>query len=162
MTYAPINAKSAYLATTEVFPKDNEQFLIKLTTKYTDIANAVNDREIAIYQASQQVLTGQVYSTPGDNQTKKYVFRTMFYIGAVPAGSTLTTAHGIAGLVQCTHMYGTCITATPNFKPIPFTDAALVTNQIALYADSTNFYVVVGATSPAITSGTVTLEYLLN
>ena len=65
MAYAPTNSKTAYLNTAEVFPKEPDRLLIKLTSTHTDVANAVNVREIALYQASQPVLTGQQFSVPG-------------------------------------------------------------------------------------------------
>lgn len=162
MTYAPLNTQAGFLNTAEVFPEDKSQFLIKLTSTYTDIANRVNIREIGTYQDQQQILTGQQFSTPGDNQTKKFSFRQMYYFGAIAPGATLTIPHNILGLVQFTHLYGTCITAVPDFRPVPFVDTSDLTGQISLRADATNIYVINGAIAPAITSGLIVAEYLLN
>ena len=161
-TYQPINAETAYLPTTTVFPKDDEQRLIEMTSNYTAIAQAVNVREIALYQNGQPTITGQLFSDPGFQVAKKLVYRQMYYIGAIAPGATLTVAHGITGLVQFTHMYGTVVTNAVDYRPIPFASTAAFNQQISLGADSTNFYVSNGAGAPAITSGIVVLEYLLN
>jgi hypothetical protein len=162
MTFQPSNSKTVFLATSEVFPQDQSQFLVKLTSTYTDIAQCVNVREIATYQDNQAVITGQQFSTPGNTQLKKYTFRKVYYFGAILAGATLTVAHGITGLVQFTSMYGTCVTAIVDYRPIPFVSTAAVNQQISLNADGTNFYVINGAASPNITSGIIVLQYLLN
>lgn len=162
MTYQPINSKAAFLPTTEFFPKDETQRLIKHTTNYTDIAQAVNVREIALYQNGQPVITGQQFSDPTNNQNKKYTFRNVYYFGAIAAGATLNIAHGITGLAQFTHMYGTCVTAVVDYRPIPFSSTAAVNQQISLRVSGANIEIINGAASPNITSGIIVLEYLLN
>jgi hypothetical protein len=147
-----------YLATSEVFPEDKSQMLIKMTSVYTDIANRVNLREIALYDENLQLATGQQFSTPGNNKPRRQSFRKTFYFGAIGAGATLSFAHGIAGLVQFTHMHGTCVTAA-DFRPIPYVPAVAV-NYISLNADAVNVNVQNGAI--AINSGIIILEYLLN
>ncbi len=159
--FQPINAKNAFLNTAEVFPKEEDNLLRKLTALHTDVANTVNVREIALYQQNQAVLTGQQFSIPGTNQTKKYTFRQVYYFGSISAGATLTFAHGITGLVQLTLAYGTCVTAS-DFRPIPYASATNVTGQISLTVTATNIVIVNGSTSPNITSGIIVLEYLLN
>ena len=161
MTFAPTNSKTAFLNTAETLPKDQEQLLIKLTTMHTDVANAVNVREIALYQDSQAVLTGQQFSIPGTNQGKKSTFRQMYYFGAIAAGATLTFAHGITGLVQLTHAHGTCVTAA-DFRPIPYASTAALNQQISLRVTAANIEIINGAAAPNIVSGIVVLEYLLN
>ena len=118
MTFKPDNTQNSFLTTAETFPEDDSQFLIKLTSLYTDIANAVNIREIAQYE-NAEVLTGQQYFTQGNNQTKRYVFRKVFSIGAIASGATSTVAHGIAGLVLPVHIYGVATTDVVDWRPIP-------------------------------------------
>lgn len=160
MTYAPLNSKTAFLNTAETYPKDQEQLLIKLTSLHTDIANAVNVREISIYQQDQPVLTGQQFSVTGSNQAKKQTYRKTFYFGAIAAGATSTFAHGITGITQLTHAYGTCITAA-DFRPIPYASTVALNQQISLRVTATDIEIINGAACPNITSGIVVLEYLL-
>lgn len=150
----------SFLITAETFPKDMGQLLIKMTSLHTDIANAVNVREIAIYQDGQAVLTGQQFSVPGSSQQRNQVFRSTYYFGAIAAGATLSFAHNIIGLVQLTHAYGTCVTAI-DFRPIPYSSTVALNQQISLRVTATNIEIINGAGSPNITSGIIVLEYLL-
>ena len=154
--------QSPFLSTAEVFPEDQSQFLIKMTSIYTDIAQSVNNKEIALYQQNEQLITGQQFSVPGNNETKKYTFRKVFYIGAIGTGASLSFAHNIAGLVQFTMMYGTCITNIVDFRPIPYPPTPPGSDEITLKSTSTTVTVSNGASAPPITSGIIVLEYLLN
>jgi hypothetical protein len=160
MTYAPANAKTAYLNVAETYPKDPSQLLVKLTSLHSDIANAINVREISLYQQGQPMLTGQQFSVAGSNQAKKTTYRLVYYIGAIAAGATLTFAHGITGLVQLAHAYGTCVT-TADFRPIPYSSTVALNQQISLRVTAANVEIINGAGCPNITSGIVVLEYLL-
>lgn len=163
MTFGPVDSKTSFLSTAETFPQDQSQLLVKMTSVHSDIANCVNIREIAQYEDDQQLLTGQQFSTPGNPILKKYVFRKMLYIGAYAAGATYNIPHGITGLVQFTHIYGTCVTDAVDYRPIPYTSAIAVANQTSIRVDNAgNIILGVGAGSPNITSGIIVLEYLLN
>ena len=161
MTVSSNASIAPFLNTTEVYPEDESQLRIKLTDVYTKTATSVNLREIAIYDL-QELLTGQLWFDPNDNQNKRFTFRQVYQIGAIAAGATLNVLHGIVGVVAFTRMYGTCVTAVVDYRPIPYADAAVVTNQISLTVAGVNLVIVNGATAPNITSGIIVLEYLLN
>ena len=161
MTFLPANSKAAFLPTYDVFSEDESQRLYQLNKNYTDTANAVNVREISLYD-TVELLDGQQFFTTGNAQKKRYGYRKVFSIGTVNAGATLTTAHGLTGVTIFTNIYGTVITAIPDYRPMPYSSATLITDQIQIYCDSTNVYVVNGATAPQITSGLIVLEYLKN
>jgi hypothetical protein len=161
MTFAPINAKTAFLNTSEVYPLDPSQLLIKLTGLHTDISNAVNVREISIYQDGQEVLTGQQFSTVGNTQKKRYAFRKVFYFGVIAPGATLNIAHGLTNITSFVHIYGTILVAPGgDWRPIPYVSVAAVGDQVALRVDTVNVIIANGATGPNITSGIVVIEYL--
>lgn len=161
MTYGPDNSKAAFLSTYEVFPTDDEnQLQVKMSNLHTDIANCVNIREIGLYEQNTELLTGQQYSYPGTNQTKNYVFRKVFYFGAIAPGATLTVAHGINEFTVFTNIYGTIIVNIPEFRPLPYVSATLITDQVGVSVTPINYVITNGATAPAITSGTLVLEYL--
>jgi len=165
MTYAPFNAKTAFLSTSEVYPQDSGQLLIKLTDLHTSVANAVNVREISLYQDQQECLTGQQWSIPGDNNKKKLTFRKAFYFGTINAGATLNIPHGITDLVECTTFKGACVTNVVDYRPIPYSDVTAVTNNISINVTGGvggNVIIQNGATAPNITSGKVTVEYFRN
>lgn len=165
MTYAPTDTKGPFLDKSPILSQDKEQFLIKLTSLHTDIANAVNSREISIYEEKVQVNTGNQFSIPfvaGQPLRKKNSYRKTFYFGAIAPGAALSIAHGIANLVECTKIGATCITNKPDFRPIPYSSATLVTDQIQILVDAANIVITNGATAPAIVSGKAIIEYFLN
>lgn len=161
MTYSPINTKISYLPSTEYFPEDDDELLVKLATVYSNIAKAANIKEIGLYDVVEQI-NGQLFFDPANAQRKRTAFRKVFPIGAIAPGAVLTFAHGIARVVLFTRIYGTCITNVVDYRPIPYVNEALVTNQVSVRASATNVFVANGATAPAITSGIVVLEYLLS
>ena len=62
------NTRPSFVVTAETLPQDPGQLLVKLTSMHTDVANAINTREISIYQEGQAIPTGQQFSVPGSNQ----------------------------------------------------------------------------------------------
>ena len=161
MTTSSNSSIAPYLRTTEVFPEDQSQLLIKHTNVYSNVANAVNVREIGIYDL-QELLSGKKWFNTTNLQNMRSVYRKVFQIGPINAGAIQTIAHGISGIVAFTHMYGTCITSVVDYRPIPYVDETVVTNQIRLNCSGTNLIIANGATAPGITSGSIVLEYLLN
>lgn len=157
-----MTTQSPFVSSSEYFSPDNSQLLIQLSSNHTNIANAINDREIALYQDQQQTVTGQQFSSPGTNQAKKYTFRKVFYFGAIAPGATLSFAHGITNLVQFTRLYGTCVTNVVDYRPIPFIDSPIGGGEISLLSTPTNIVITLGAAAPNITSGIIVSEYLCN
>jgi ribosomal protein S16 len=161
MTTSSNSSIAPFLSVTEVYPEDKSQRQIKHTNVYSNIANAVNVREISIYDL-QTLITGQRFFNPNDVQNLRFSYRKVFQLGAVAAGATATIAHNINGLTTFTRLYGTLIDKAGFYLPLPYVDALNVTNQVSLYADITNIYVVNGATANDIVSGIIVAEYLLN
>ncbi len=162
MTYAPSNSKTAFVSTSEVFPQDESQLLIKLTNLHTTVATAINVREICLYQDNNEILTGQEFSVPGNSQLKRYTFRKAFYFGAIATGATLNIAHGITDLVECTAFKGACVTDVVDYRPIPYVSTVAVNQQISIRVLGANIEIINGAGAPNITSGKVVIEYFRN
>lgn len=165
MTYAPVDTKGPFLDKSPIFSKDKEQFLVKVTSLHSDIANAVNSREISIYEEKVQVNTGNQFSVPfvaGQPLKKKNSYRKTFYFGAIAPGATLLIPHNISNIIECTKIEATCITAIPDFRPIPYVSTTLVTDQISILVGIANVSIINGATAPAIVSGKAVIEYFLN
>lgn len=160
MTFTPPNSIAFTVPEIITFSKEHDQFLKQITSVYQSFAKAINGRDISTYDLTE-ILNGQAFpgATP---QTKKNVYRKIFEFGAIAQGATLALPHGIAPLTQFTRIYGTCITDQPDFRPIPFADVTLVTNQIMVTLDAVNYNIVNGATAPNILSGILVLEYLKN
>jgi hypothetical protein len=162
MTSGPVNSKTAFLPVAETFPKDDNERIVKITNLHSNIANAINVREISLYENELEVLTGQQYSVVGDSQNKRYTYRKLFYFGAIATGATLNIAHGITGLVQLTDLHGGCVTDVIDFRPVPFVSTVALNEQISVRIVGANIELINGAGGPNITSGNVVIEYLLN
>lgn len=157
----PVNNQSSFLPTTTVLPVDFNELLIRLTKNYSDTANLLNIREIAIYE-TVETLTGEQWNNPGQPTNRRQAFRKIYIFGAIAAGANLAIPTGITSVTSYTHIYGTAITAVPDNRPIPFADVTAVTNQISVIIDNVAATVTIfnGATAPNITSGFIVLEYL--
>ena len=161
MTFNPNNSLAPFLQTSVFFPDEFDEFRVKFLQLYRDIANCVNKREISIYEL-QEFLTGEQWFTVGNPQLKRQTYRQTYQIGAIAAGTTLNTAHGITGFTAFTHIYATAVTALPDNRPIPYASVTAVNQQIEIRVDATNIIISNGAAAPAITSAIVVLEYLKN
>lgn len=161
MTSNPVNSLSPYLQTSVWFPEEFEQFRIKFLELYRDISTNVNVRQIGTFDL-QEFLTGEQWFTSGNPQRKRQTYRRVFEIGAIAAGATSTTAHGLSGVTAFTHIYGTAITATPDNRPIPYSSVTAVNQQIEIRTTATNLVILNGAAAPNITSAIVVLEFLKN
>lgn len=154
-------SSASFLSTSENFSEDRSQFLIQLTNLYSTMATAINSKEIGQFYTTQQ-LTGQQFPTVPVSQRYRPSYRKIFFIGAVAAGATLNTAHGITGITLPTHLYGAVITATPDYRPVPYASVTAANAGIELRADNTNVILINGAAAPNITSGVLVFEYLLS
>lgn len=163
MTFLPVNSQGPFVATSQVYPEDEEQRIIVHTDSYITIANALNLREIGSFDNLEQ-LTGKQYFNTTNPQQKRFSYRQVYVLGAVAAGATSTIAHGITGITGATvstEIYGTAVTATDN-RPIPYVSVSAINRGIEINVDATNINIINGAGAPAITSGIVVLEYLKN
>jgi hypothetical protein len=164
-TNPPVPPGSAdnLLPTSEIFPKDNTQFLTKLHQVYSDISKNVNSREIARYQL-KEIITGQKFFDTTGSQADRASYRTCYQFGAVPSGGSLTIAHGLTKVTIFTRIYGACSDTTIYYKPIPYVSYFSINYNIDIKLDATNIYIVNGTNgapaAPALTGGIIVLEYL--
>lgn len=164
MTFNPINSLGPFISTSTFFPDDFDEFRAKFLELYRDLANAVNTREVGIYDLTE-FLTGENWFTSGNPQVKRKTFRQVYELPATNAGATTLIAHGITGVnttTTFTHIYGACVTDFPDNRPIPYASVTAVNQQIEIRIGATNIRVINGAAAPNITSGYVVLEYLKN
>ncbi len=148
-----------YLRTSREFPEEITQLTQEINKSYVDIAQVVNNRVIGIYPINRPAITGKTYflnpSRVNQSLRQIYVFSTFT--------SPLLIPHGIdfADVPQFSMIYGTAFDGNI-YYPLPFVDETLATNQISVKINSTNIIITAGATAPAITSGLITLEWLVN
>lgn len=150
-----------YLPTTRQFPAQNAtQLEPELVKSYIDTAQAVNVRTIGIFE-QLQIVTGERWFSTVNNTVKRQTYRQVYTFGAIAAGANLAITHGITGVTSFTRIYGTCNTALPDSRPIPYASVAANSN-IDLRVTSTQIIIANGAGGPNINNGIIVLEYLLN
>lgn len=151
------------------FPKDQDKFIEQLTLVYKRIVNTVNTKEGGLY-SSQEFFSNQQYSLT-DPSTFKNVYRKCFDMTLVAGistpintGMTRTITHGISGIVQAVHIYGAAKNSdpTPKFIPLPYVSASTLTDQVQIYATSTDIVLVNGSSQTTLTQATIVLEFLKN
>ncbi len=159
----PANKFNLYLPTSFWLSDNYEQSWIKLQNTITDVFFKVNARQIGLYYLAETP-TGQIWSRDTMPQLPRQATRQVYQFGAIAAGATLNIPMNITGFTTLTftHMYGTINTAVPDDRPLPYADAAVVTNQVSLNRVGNNIVITNGATAPNIVSGLVILEYLKN
>jgi hypothetical protein len=151
----------AYLRTSREFPEEIHQLAVEDNKAYVDIALAVNNRIIGIFPINRPAITGESWFLTTNRQQ---TLRQVYSFGAIAAGTELDIPHGITNFVQFTRIYGTVITVVPDYRPLPYVDPITLTTGIGLLVGTVAgvgvIRIIVGATSPNITSGTVVLEWL--
>lgn len=157
--YAPVNSESPYLPISVKFESDPQVLVEQLTTMYNGISYRLNNRDISLYDFVE-LITGQKWTDPNNLQVPKEAYRTIYTVSAIGIGATLNIAHNTT-VTTLTKIFGSVTTATDQ-RPLPYVDAAAVTNQVQVTVTATNIVIVNGATAPAITGGIVGIEYLKN
>ena len=161
MTFVP--TPFAFLITSREFPTDNAQYLEDVLSKmYVDIQNAVNLREIALYDKAQ-VTTGQVWFSEGDQPYNRLQgFRQCYTFNSIQNGSNVI-AHNIPidKNTQFTKIIGTANNPNTKFVPLPYVDGTGGGDNIGLYVDDTNIYIVTSTANWTSFNAIVILEYIL-
>jgi hypothetical protein len=149
--------QAPYLRVQRNFPTDNAQALsIEVDRAYVDTAQKVNARIIGIFTEISPIVTGEQWFYNGSSE-KQQTLRQIYTFTA--AGNI---AHGInlSQISGFSRIFGTFTDGT-NWYPLPYVDVVSATNQVNVIVTPTNIVIAVGAGSPpAITSGTVVLEWL--
>lgn len=146
-------------------PKEPGQFIETMTILYKRIAQTVNTKEGGLFSA-QEFMSNQQYNL-NTTSSFKTVYRKVFDMVAlngapIASGATASFPHGITSIVSTTDIYGSATNSDPKFIPLPYVSATVVTQQVQIYATSTNIVLINGATNSALTSATIVLEYLKN
>jgi len=145
-----------YLRTSREFPEEIHQLTVEVDKAYVDTANAINVRTVGIFPTTRPLVTGESWYLRG--QTKQQTLRQVFTF-------TTTTAinHNIQvnSISQFTHCWGVYTNGT-NWFGLPFATSVAIAGQITFYITSTQIIFVLGAGAPALTSGTIVLEWMSN
>jgi len=147
-----------YLRTSRLFPEDLGQLCVEVNRSYIDVASAVNNRIIGIFPQTNSAITGESWFI---SNLRQQTFRQVYIFGAIAAGATLNIPYTIRGFNQFSRIFGTCITATTDYRPLPYASVAANAN-IDVRVTTTNIVISVGAASPNLVSGLIVLEWLSN
>jgi len=140
--------------------EDPKQLRQILTQTYTDVANAVNFKEIAQYQLTE-TLTGQQYYNVVNPLQPRFTYRKCFELLATPPGAAIAFAHNIVPLTGVTYIGGSFVSAVPDFRPLPYVGLA-ANDYVSVRVDLVNIMIDLGAATSGIASGTLVLEYFKN
>lgn len=144
----------AYLRTTREYPADLEKLIIQIDKTNVDTANAVNNRTISIFPTTRPAINGESWFLTGNQ--KQQAFRQVY-----PLTSTASINHGVAVVdpAQFIRCFGSYTDGTNSYGLI-FATSVAIAGQISFYMTATQIVFVVGGGAPALTKGTIVLEWL--
>ena len=154
-----------FLRTSRQFPEDLRQISIEVNKSYIDIATAVNNRIIGIFPTNRPAVTGESWYFSSQRQQ---TLRQIYPFGAIASGTELDIPHGLDldNVVIFTRIYATVITTTPDYRPIPYIDPAVLTTGMTILVGTVagvpSIRIVLGATAVPVDSGVAVLEWLSN
>ena len=145
----------AYLPTSRNYPTEIDQLVVEIDRTNVDTANAVNNRTISIFPTTRPAINGESWFLSGNQ--RQQALRQVYTLT-----STAAINHGImvvdpAQFVRC---FGSYTDGTSSYGLI-FGTSVAIAGQIVFYVTSTQIiFVVGGGTTPALTRGTVVLEWV--
>lgn len=148
--------QSPYLRQQRNFPNDNPQALtVEMDKAYIDIAQKVNDRTVGLFPDNAPIVTGEKWFLNGQAQGQQ-TLRQVYLFTAV--GSIV---HGINfnGVSQFTKPSGSFTDGT-NWYGAIYASSVPIAGQVTFYVTPTNIVIQAGTAAPAITKGTIILEWL--
>lgn len=143
-----------YLRVSRSFPQDPQRMRIEINKAYVDIANAVNDRTISFFTTTRPILTGENWVI--SEAQRQEGFRKVFTFS-----STTSINHGInlSNVERFVRGFGSYSDGT-NWYGLIFGSNGAIPNQISFYLTSTQIVFVVDGGAPALSRGTIVLEWL--
>lgn len=148
---------SPYLRTTREFPENVRDLAFQANKSYLETASAINLRTIGLFPVLKPAISGEQWFIK--ENFRQQGLRQVFTFGSIAAGTNLSIPYKLSGFDQFVRIWGTCKTALPDNRPIPYASIAPNAN-IDLRVDSSNIIIAVGAASPNIVSGTIVLEWI--
>lgn len=158
MTFTPSNSQGFFLDPTLILPSNEAEMQYFVKSRYEQIADSVNVREIAVYALSQTE-TARQYFNPGDPQKYRLAWRKVIAIGTVTGGAAGTAVdHGISDMTELVGWSGWGV-SLPNRYVLPYVDS-VGTGNVSIDVNATQVTVTSGATGPTLTGVYVVLEYI--
>lgn len=143
-----------YLRTTREFPENLKELTLQINKSYLDIANVVNTRTIGLFPTNRPAINGEEWFLL--NNKKQQALRQVYTFT-----STASISHGIQVIEpsQFIRCFGSYTDGTNSYGLIFGTNVAIA-GQIVFYVTSTQIVFMVGGGAPALTKGTIVLEWL--
>ncbi len=151
----------AFLRTSREFPEDIKKLTLQVSKAYIDTSNAVNTRTIGIYPTNRSAINGESWFLTA-NQRQQGLRQVYMFTST----ADIDIGFKISSISQFTKLSGVYTDGTSWYGLIPATSVA-IPGQITFYvtvngastvSDIIRF--VVGAGAPALTSGTIVLEWI--
>lgn len=146
-----------YLKNQWQFPYDDLRGLSnQVDIAYIEIASKVNARTVGTHSVSFPLVTGERWFLAGSTTPQQSLRRIYTFTGAG------NIAHGI-DLTTITLFTNKChgsYTDNTNWYGVIFASSVGIAGQVTFSLTPTNIVVVVDAGAPAVTSGTIVLEWL--
>lgn len=152
---------TAFVVSPIYLPEDDDWRIIRTTEILNDHANAINLRDISIYDFTP-LPTGQSWNNAVylNNKSNSSVvpFRRIYQV-TIAGTATASVAHGIVGLINCTRIYGTAAKSDLSlFIPLP----QAAPDDVAITVDQTNINVIAATGTYNGFLATIILEFLEN
>lgn len=159
--------RSPFLRTSREIPEELHQLTVEVNKAYVEIAAYVNDRIIGLFPTIKPAITGEAwFLTNARQQSQRQVY---IVPSGIISGSTINLGFKISSISQFSpKCYGTFTDGT-NWYGLIFASNIPIAGQVSFFlnvngASTTTDQIVfeVGAGAPAISSGTVLVEWLAN
>ncbi len=147
-------SRTPYLITSREFSAE-DPLKIELIKSYSEIARAVNERTVGIFDKFLLV-TGNRWFNNDEPTERRQEYRQVYEFNNQSA--TFSISHGLTNIDFLTGFYGSSVTAT-NFIPLPFVGVTANTS-IEINIDSTNINIIFDSASPALTKGVIVVNYI--
>jgi len=154
-----------YLQTSREFPEDISTLVVEVNKSYLEIAQNLNARTIGLFSTNRAAITGEEwFITSRKQQSLRQVYNVP---SGIITGSTIDIGFKIANISQFSpKTYGVFTNGTDWYGLI-FASNVSIAGQISFFLHvnpgstvSDQIVFEVGAGAPAITSGTIVLEWL--
>lgn len=146
----------AYLRTTREFPEELHQFTVESNKAYVDTANAINIRTIGIFPTNRPAIGGESWFLMANRRQQN--LRQVYTFNA-PTPATIPHGLKLVEINRFTKCSGSFTDGT-NWYGLLFASNVAIAGQISFFIDPTNIVINVDAGAPALTSGTIVLEWL--
>lgn len=154
MLQSVINS-TPYLRTTREFPFDDvRQLAFEVNKSYVDIANAVNNRVIALFPTNRPAITGETWFF--DRNLKQQSFRQVYIFTTT---SAIDHNIPISDITYFTKCYGQYTDGT-NWYGLISASTIAIAGQITFYITAKQITFVSGSTPPTLTKGIIVLEWI--